>query len=77
MDLGKELLSSFFRLQTLVSFGLYAIFLGAPTVHTCVTKTHQNLPNSAANKYSSASHHGQKNKKNSGQIKFWVVTIKQ
>ena len=55
---------------------LQKLFLGAPTVHTYVTKTHQNLPNSAANKYSSASHHGQKNKKNIGQIKFWVVTIK-
>ena len=32
---------------------------------------------SAANKYSSANHHEQKNKKTTGQIKFWVVTIKQ
>ena len=32
---------------------------------------------SAANKYSFADHHEQKNKKTTGQIKFSVVTIKQ
>ena len=32
---------------------------------------------SAANKYSSASHHEQKNKKTTSQIKFLAVTIKQ
>ena len=36
------------------------------------------LVNSTANKYySSASHHEQKNKKTTGQIKFSVVTVKQ
>ena len=31
----------------------------------------------AANKYSSAGHHEQKNKKTTGQIKFSAVTLKQ
>ena len=32
---------------------------------------------SAANKYTPAGHHEQKNKKTTGQIKFSAVTIKQ
>ena len=35
------------------------------------------LQGSTANKYSSASHREQKNKKITGQIKFSAVTIKQ
>ena len=45
-------------------------YFWVPLLLTCpyVTKTHHNLPNSAANKYySSASHHEQKNKKTTGQ----------
>ena len=37
----------------------------------------QQTASSAANKYSSAGHQEQKNKKTTGQIKFPVVTIKK
>ena len=77
MHLGKELLPSFFVWFICVIKKLLKLLLGAPTVHAYVIKTHQNLPNSAANKYSSAGHHVQKNKKATSQIKFSPVTIKQ
>ena len=53
---------------------LYSLPCGGETVDINIKRY---LIQRAANKYSSAGHHEQKNKKTTGQIKFSAVTIRQ